>query len=170
MAGRKGQPVNLLLLKGATHLTKDEIERRKKAEDSLTSGITKFRPCDKVLLSPIAKETFIKLLMLYENIDYVEGLDEAVINRYCLMTAEADEIERLIVKMNNAVDKCEKPKEMVDLYKAIASAEITKNRLSDRLLQMEDRLFMNPTSRVRNVPKKEIEKPMTDFDKQFGDV
>jgi hypothetical protein len=108
--------------------------------------------------------------MLYENIDYVEGLDEAVINRYCLMTAEADEIERLIVKMNNAVDKCEKPKEMVDLYKAIASAEITKNRLRDRLLQMEDRLFMNPTSRVRNVPKKEIEKKLTEFDKQFGDV
>jgi hypothetical protein len=35
---------------------------------------------------------------------------------------------------------------------------------------MEDRLFMNPTSRVRNVPKKEKEKKLTEFDKQFGDV
>jgi hypothetical protein len=108
--------------------------------------------------------------MLYENIDYVEGLDEAVINRYCLMTAEMDEIERLLIRMNAAVDKCEKPGEMVSLYKSIASAEITKARLADRLLQIEDRLYLNPVSRMRNIPKKEKEKPQSDFDKKFGNV
>jgi phage terminase small subunit len=170
MAGRKGQPTELLLLKGASHLTKEEIDRRKKAEKSLKSGIPKFHPIDQVLLDPIAKATFIKLLTLYQDIDYVEGLDEAIINRYCLMTAEADRVQKLLIDMDNAVDKCEEPSQMVGLYKAITSAEITVGRIRDRLLQMEDRLFMNPTSRVRNVPKKDKEKPKTDFDKQFGDV
>jgi phage terminase small subunit len=170
MAGRKGQPINLLLLKGAKHLTQEEIDRRKQAEESLKSGISKFHPTDQVLLNPIAKETFIKLLVLYENIDYIEGLDEAIINRYCLMTAEADRVQALLIKMEEDIDKCEKPSQMVSMYKAIASAEITVGRIRDRLLQMEDRLFMNPTSRVRNVPKKDKEKPKTDFDKQFGDV
>lgn len=170
MAGRKGQPVELLLLKGAKHLTKEEIERRKQAEESLKSGVTKFHPSDQVLLNPIAKETFIKLLVLYQDIDYVEGLDEAIINRYCLMTAEAERVQKLLIGMEEAIDECETPAQKVNLYKAIASAEITVGRIRDRLLQMEDRLLLNPTSRVRNVPKKQKEKPQSDFDKQFGDV
>lgn len=160
----------MLLLKGATHLTKEEIERRKQAEDDLKSGISKFHPTDQVLLNPIAKKTFIKLLVLYQDIDYVEGLDEAIINRYCMMTAEADRVQRLLVDMDEAIDDCETAKDKVMLYKSIASAEITVGRIRDRLLQMEDRLFMNPTSRVRNVPKKEKEKPISEFEKQFGDV
>ena len=170
MAGRKGQPIDLILLKGAKHLTQEEIDRRKKAEESLKSGISKFRPTDQVLLNPIAKETFIKLLVLYQDIDYIEGLDEAIINRYCLMTAEADRVQSLLIKMENDIDECDEPAERISLYKAIASAEITVGRIRDRLLQIEDRLFLNPTSRVRNVPKKEKEKPKSDFDKQFGDV
>ena len=166
----KGQPIDLLLLKGAKHLTKEEIARRKQAEDDLKSGITKFHPTDQVLSSPIATETFIKLLMLYRDIDYVEGLDEAIINRYCLMTAEVERVQTLLIRMENDIDKCEDYSQRVTLYKAISSAEITVGRIRDRLLQMEDRLFMNPTSRVRNVPKKEKEKPKSDFDKQFGDV
>ncbi len=170
MAGRKGQPVDLILLKGATHLTKEEIERRKQAEEELRSGIAKFHPSDQVLTNPIAKETFVKLLVLYQDIDYVEGLDEAIINRYCLMTAEAERVQTLLIKMEEDIDNCEEPSDRVKLYKAIASAEITSGRIRDRLLQMEDRLFMNPTSRVRNVPKKQKEKPKSEFEKQFGDV
>jgi phage terminase small subunit len=170
MAGRKGQPVDLLLLKGATHLTKEEIARRKQAEDELKSGVSRFHPSDQVLMNPIAKETFIKLLTLYQDIEYVEGLDEAVINRYCIMTAEAERVQSLLIKMEEDIDNCEKPSERVNLYKAIASAEITVCRIRDRLLQMEDRLFMNPTSRVRNVPKKQKEKPKTQFEERFGDV
>lgn len=170
MAGRKAQPVELLVLKGATHLTKEEIARRKQAEGELSSGISKFHPTDQVLANPIAKKTFVKLLTLYQDIDYVEGLDEAIINRYCLMTAEADRVQELLIKMESSVDDCETQGQKVSLYKAIASAEITVGRIRDRLLQMEDRLFMNPTSRVRNVPKKEKEKPKTDFEKKFGDV
>lgn len=170
MAGRKAQPIELMVLRGATHLTKEEIERRKQAEDDLKSGIVKFHPSDQVLTNPIAKATFVKLLALYQDIDYVEGLDEAIINRYCLMTAEADRVQDLLIKMENSVDDCETQGQKVSLYKAIASAEITVGRIRDRLLQMEDRLFMNPTSRVRNVPKKEKPKQVSEFEKQFGDV
>ena len=88
----------------------------------------------------------------------MEGLDEAVINRYCIMTAETDGLETLVSKMQDDIEECEEPADRVQLYKTIANAERTINRMRDMLLKIEDRLFLNPTSRVRNVPKPQKKK------------
>lgn len=170
MGDHRGQPIDLLLLKGKSHLTKEEVKARRQMEKSLKSGITKIRPNEKVLNNPIARAVFVDLLMLYENIDIVEGLDANVINRYCLLTAEIETQEVLLSRMQDDIDECETAADRVTIYKAIAGAERTLMRTRDMLMKIEDRLFLNPVSRIKNVPKKEEPKPQTEFDKKFGDV
>jgi phage terminase small subunit len=156
MAGRPAKPIDLLLMEGKKHLTKAEIETRKTREQGLRSGTT-FRANEKVRNSPVAMRMFRSLKRLYKDIEYVDGLDEAVINRYCLMTAEIDGLETLVAKMHDDIDECEEAADRVQLYKTIANAEITINRIRDMLLKIEDRLFLNPTSRVKNVPRPQKE-------------
>lgn len=166
MAGRPGKPIDLLVLEGNKHLTKDEIAARREQEKGLRSSISKFKPSKKVMQNEIALRTFKKLKKLYKSIEYVEGLDENVINRYCLMTSEAETLETLLSKMNNDLDECKDYNGRINLYKTIASAEITVNRIRDMLLKIEDRLFLNPTSRVKNIPRpKKDKKPTSKWDK-----
>jgi phage terminase small subunit len=170
MRGRPGKPVNLLMMEGRKHLTKSEIEARTQQEQGLQSGNKRFKPNEKVMQNETALKTFKQLKKLYKDIDYVEGLDENVINRYCLMTAEVDTLEELLSRMHDDLDECDEAKDRIQLYKTIAGAEITVNRVRDMLLKIEDRLFLNPTSRVKNVPHKEQPKPQSEFEKNFGDI
>ena len=169
MAGRPSKPVDLILLEGKTHLTKKQIEARRKKEESLKSD-SPYQPNKKVKSNPVALEMFYKLQKLYKNIDYVDGLDENIINRYCLLTSEVDAEEMLLQKMESDIDKCEKPGEMVTMYKSISGMEGNLNRSRDMLLKMEDRMFLNPTARVKNVPKKQEEPVKTENDRKFGNV
>jgi phage terminase small subunit len=158
LSGRPGKPVDLLLLNGTKHLTKEEIEARTAQENSLKSK-AKYKPNKKVIQNKTAYTMFKKLKTLYKDIEYVDGLDENIINRYCLMTAEIDSLENLASKMEDDLENCEEFTDRLQLYKAISGTEITINRIRDMLLKIEDRLFLNPTSRVKNVPHKEKEKP-----------
>lgn len=169
MAGRPAKPIDLHLVEGKKHLTKREIAERKKQESSLKSNTT-FRPNEKVKNNPVALKMFKKLKKLYAKIDYVEGLDENIINRYCLLTAESSALETLLTKMNEDVENCEEYTDRISLYKSIAGIERDLNQNRNMLLKIEDRLFLNPTSRVKNVPKKQEEKPETEFDRKFGNV
>ncbi len=157
MPGRPAKPISLLVMEGKKHLTKAEIETRRQHEASLRSG-TDFKASEKVKNNPVAMRVFRSLKKLYKNIDYVEGLDEAVINRYCLMTAEIDELETLVAKMREDIEKSEDIQERIQLTQSITSALSTINKMRDMLLKIEDRLFLNPTSRVKNVPQQPKEK------------
>lgn len=169
MAGRPSKPVELILLEGKTHLTKKQIAERKAKEESLKSD-SPYQPNKKVKNNPVALETFLKLQKLYKKIDYVDGLDENIINRYCLLTAEVDAMEQLLQRMESDIDKCQSSGEMVTMYKSISGMEGNLNRSRDMLLKMEDRLFLNPTARVKNVPKKQEEPVKTENDRKFGNV
>jgi phage terminase small subunit len=169
MAGRPRKPVELILLEGKTHITKKKIAERREEEKSLKSD-SPYQPNKKVKNNPVALEMFYKLQKLYKKIDYVDGLDENIINRYCLLTAEVDSMEILLQRMESDIDKCKTSGEMVTMYKSISGIEGSLNRSRDMLLKMEDRLFLNPTSRVKNVPKKEEAPPKTAFDRKFGNV
>ena len=169
MAGRPSKPVDLIVLEGRTHLTKKQIEDRRKKEESLKSD-SPYQPNKKVKSNPVALEMFYKLQKLYRNIDYVDGLDENIINRYCLLTAEVDGMEQLLQRMESDIDKCGSSGEMVTMYKSISGMEGNLNRSRDMLLKMEDRMFLNPTARVKNVPKKQEEPPKTEFVRKFGNV
>jgi phage terminase small subunit len=145
MAGRGSKPVQLLKLEGKSHRTKAELEHREKVEKSLYTG-TSFKESPAVKSDPVAHKEFLRLKKLYKKIEYVDGLDEQIINRYCLMVSEVDSLKKLLEKTDDA--------------KIIISLDKQINKKRDMLLKLEDRLFLNPTARVKSIPKnpKEPEK------------
>ncbi|WEG14144.1 P27 family phage terminase small subunit [Pullulanibacillus sp. KACC 23026] len=138
MAGRGSKPVQLIQLEGKSHRTKKELEHRKKMEKALYTG-TSFKESPAVKNDPIAHKEFLRLKKLYKSIEYVDGLDERIINRYCMLVSQEAALQEMIDTAKHNVEK-------VELYKEI-------NKTRDAMLKLEDRLFLNPTARVKSIPK-----------------
>jgi phage terminase small subunit len=143
MAGRPSKPVQLIKLEGnKDRRTKAELEHREKFEKSLYTG-TNFKESTAVKSDPVAHKEFLKLKKLYKKIQYVDGLDEQIINRYCLLVSQENNLQEIInAKKDKAVMD-----DLIEWYKAI-------NKTRDSLLKLEDRLFLNPTARIKAIPKK----------------
>lgn len=166
--GRPAKPIEIVMVDGKKHLTKEEIELRRKAQEKLRNKVTAFRASERVKNNPEAFAMFKKLKKLYKDAVYVDGADEQIINRYCLLTAEIDSMEALLDRMDAAVDKCEEPKQMVEMYKSITGMTGNIKSAREMLLKMEDRMLLNPTARIKNVPKKiKDDKPESKFNR-FG--
>jgi phage terminase small subunit len=153
MAGRPSKPTQLIKLEGnKDRRTKKELEHREKAEQSLYTGI-KFKESPAVKSDPVAHKEFLRLKKLYKHIEYVDGLDQQAINRYCSLISQEQNIQEMI-----NVEKIDSIK--LELFKQI-------NKTRDAILKLEDRLFLNPTARVKAIPKKPPEEnnksPMADF-------
>jgi phage terminase small subunit len=157
MAGRGSKPVQLIKLEGKSHRTKKELEHREQVEKSLYSGFS-FKESPAVKSDPFAHKEFLRLKKLYKKIEYVEGLDEGIINRYCLIVSEVETLQNLIRK--------------TDDVEAVISLDKQINKKRDMLLKLEDRLFLNPTARIRAIPKtppeKEKKSAMGEFLKRRG--
>lgn len=165
MAGRPAKPLSLV----KKHLTKDEISARQELESKTKSGVKTFKASEQVKQDPVALAMFRKLKRLYKNIDYIDGLDENIINRYCLLISEAQALEKLINDMNDDVNNCEEFSDRISLYKTISGALAGLNKTRDMLLKIEDRLLLNPTARIKNVPKKAKEEIFDPNESLFGD-
>lgn len=165
--GRPSKPVALLQDGKRDHRSKQYLADRKKAEDKLKTG-NSFNESAKVKNDLIAHKEFMRLKNLYSKIEYVEGLDEQLINRYCLLISELDACKLLHESMENDLDKCDEIKDRLTLYKAIASTQREYMKTQDLLLKMEDRLFLTPAGRIKSIPKKEKEKPRNSMEDEFG--
>lgn len=172
MGGRPATPIQLHLLNGnKRHLTKEEIEDRQQQEAKLKSGVKIYKPCDQVKKDKIAHAMFKKLKKLYESIEYVEGLDENVINRYCLLYSEYTRLRNMRQDLADKYDDEPRLENKLMIADRIADIDTQLNKKMDLLLKLEDRLFLNPTARIKNVPKKKEEpKEPSEFEKNFGDV
>ena len=141
MAGRPSKPVQLIKLEGKSHRTKAELEHREKMEKALYTGTT-FRESPAVRADPVAHREFLRLKKLYKNIQFVDGLDEQMINRYCLLISQ----ERKLMESDDF---------------------LALHKTREMILKLEDRLFLNPVSRIKAIPKKppeeEKESPMAKF-------
>lgn len=171
MAGRPSKPVQLIKLEGKSHRTKKELEHREKAEKSLYTG-TAFKESPAVKGDPVAHREFMRLKKLYKKIEYVDGLDEQIINRYCMMVSQEQSIQRLIADMNADVANCEEFADRLELYNAISGAVAKLTQIRNMLIKLEDRLFLNPTARIKSIPKTPPEKEkgsaMAQFMKRRG--
>ena len=155
MAGRPSKPTDMILLEGKSHRTKAELNHRKSAEQALYTG-ENFRESVQVKNNPIAHKEFSRLKKLYAKIAYIDALDQQVINRYCLEIANqirlADLAEKLELKIDEINDNM-RTSNIVALFKAISGVEYEIRKSKEFLLKFEDRLFLNPASRIRSVPK-----------------
>jgi phage terminase small subunit len=190
MAGRRGQPIDLLIAKGKKHLTNEEKKRRKEYEIKIGQG--KFVCPEFVLKDPKALEKWIEIMELYKDVDFVSNGDTGHLARYCKTFSEyyelldayqrVSEIHYDCSELTDAIDDIDGDgkrlysykvqKALKDLFSinAILTIETAINKKMDMLIKMEDRLFLNPLAKVRNVPKKPEEKKDLLKDQGFGNV
>lgn len=171
MGGRPAKPVQLHLLNGnKRHLTKEEIAARQRQEAKTRSGIKIYKPSSQVENDPAALAMFKKLKKLYKSIEFVEGLDENIINRYCLLHSEYVQIRDVRQGLSAKYEELDAIEEKLRLSEHLSELDKRLDKKMDLLLKLEDRLFLNPTARVKNVPKKEPPKVDPLANKGFGNV
>ncbi len=166
--GRPGKPIDVLTLDGKKHLVKSEIEQRRANEKLMHSGVKNYIPSNQVLNNPDALLMFKKLKKLYKNISYVDGLDENIINRYCLIHSETIINENILNILSASINESLDVDNLIKVSSQISNVTNSIYKLREMLLKIEDRLLLNPTARIKNVPKKiENDKSANKFDK-FG--
>lgn len=177
MAGRPPKPTELLVLEGKSHRTKAELETRAKAEAQLLTG-RKMKAWPEVKENELAKKEFNRVKKLLEIIGHNDALHEAVINRYCLLTAECKQISQIIERLW---------RELAELAEARQNDEIDfmaymdeKGKIHDRIIAWDKKLMdkrkmllaiereniMTILAALRAIPKKpekEQESPMAEY-------
>lgn len=175
--GRNAQPIDLLQANGRKHLTKAEIEGRKKSEINI--GDSNLKCPDFVKKDIAAYKKWKEILKIYKDVDFVSSGDIGLLARYCKTFSEylilqeayqrtsdirydSQELDEAIDGTYYETDK-EKAlfsykvkKQLRDLFSigAVLQIETAINKKMDMLIKMEDRLFLNPLAKVKNVPKK----------------
>lgn len=157
--GRNAQPIELIKAKGrSNHLTKAEIERRKSAEIKLgEKDLDKLVPPDYVKNNVTAFKHWKQHIKEYKEAakEGIELLTSADVSQFALYCRTFSEYESLISFSKDDLD-------ISDYLKL----ETAINKKMDMLIKMQDRLFLNPLARIRNVPikkKKEPENPADEF-------
>lgn len=148
--GRNAKPIDLMLVEGKKHLTKAEIQRRRDSEIKLSHQEIKTEP--QVRADRRAMKEFRRLKKLYEDIEFVGELDNHLINQYCLAVSELDYLLSLMDEYREKsrnLDTDNKER-VVDRYLEL-DVEVRMKRAE--LLKIGDRLYLNPVSRTKNLPK-----------------
>lgn len=166
MAGRSSKPVQLLKLEGKSHRTKEELKHREKAEQSLYTGMS-FKESPAVKSDPIAHREFLRLKKLYKKIEYVDGLDEQIINRYCMLISQEQALAKMTERMRQDIDAVDDVEDRLRIYESIAGVTDRVMKTRDMLLKLEDRMFLNPTARIKSIPKSPPEKKQESAMAQF---
>ncbi|WP_141434393.1 phage terminase small subunit P27 family [Bacillus sp. 03113] len=175
MAGQR-QPVELVLLKGKKHLTKQEIADRQAIE--VKAPADKIRP--PTYLPKELKREFKKISDELVRIEIMTNLDIDALARFLLAKKMYLEVTESLMKISptEEVEYVKKDKEgnVVD-----EGVKIVTNESYSDLLINQDKLFkqcrtaagdlgLTISSRCRLVmPKKQEEKPQTEAEKRFGD-
>jgi phage terminase small subunit len=182
--GRNAQPIDILVAKGKSHLTAKEKELRKKAEIKFGGRIIS---CPNyVLKNEVALDKWAEIANLYEGFDFVSAGDSGLIARYCMTYAEylellsayqrvkeihydSEDIDGYINETYKQEDDdrdkylfgAKVKKQLRDLFSinAILTIESAINQKMKMLITMEDRLFLNPLAKVKNIPKQKAEEP-----------
>jgi len=180
MGGRNGKPIALHLAQGnPNRLTKAEIERRKKAEIKLGDNKLKCPEFVKSDVNAFAK--WKEITKIYKEIDFVSSGDIGLLARYCMTFSEYLQLlenRKRVGQFHADWDEYEDvlPEDFIDAMNKYMRLNVDLqidsaiNKKMDMLIKMEDRLFLTPLSKVKNVPKKETEKVDPLAAKGFGNV
>lgn len=167
---RPPKPYIQLVTEKKSHRTKKELEQRKKGEEALLTG-SSLKEWPDTKANPIAHKEFLRTKKLLKKISKDDALHEAVINRYCLMTAECKEFEELKDSLMQEIDELKEMRareeiEPLDYIKAKGDIHdrlmACDRKIMDKrkmLLQIEKENLMTIMAALRAIPKKEIEKP-----------
>lgn len=181
MAGRPAKPIDIHMAGGnVSHLTKAEIEGRKKAE--IKFGEQKLVCPDYVKKDPQANEKWKEISALYADVDFVASGDITLMGRYCMTFSEyldlisrrgridaisedSDDVEEYISDSEEFDYRLKKKLMGMCSTTAVLNLDTAINKKMDMLIKMEDRLFLNPLAKLKNVSKPPEEEPVSKWDK-----
>lgn len=193
VVGRNAKPIDLIMADGnKRHLTKAEIEHRKNTE--IRFGNDKLVCPKHIKNNKNAYAKWKELIRLYKDFNFVASGDIGMLGRYCMAYSEyLDLIERRAIinqlsinieehyyiekELNDEGVPKKRIEKMIEKYEFILSIgglialDKAINAKMDALVKMEDRLFLNPLAKIKNVPKKPPEEEKTELDQNgFGDI
>ena len=165
--GRRAKSIHLHLMDGNTSKkTKEEIERRKAAEESLKTGADKVKPPQ--WLCREGKKEFRRLTKQLLEVDMVTNLDVDMLAKYCKelvlyrQTVAIIEAEGLLVEHTNksgATNTVQHP-----LLPA-------KKAMFDTCYKLAQDFGFTPSARAKiAIHKQKDETEPTEFEQKFGDV
>jgi phage terminase small subunit len=192
MGGRNAKSASLHIAEGnPNRLTKEELKHRQESEVKLgANDLKKMKKPSFITRDKVANKLWGDLIKEYKSaaeqgVELLTSSDIGTLALYCKTFSEYEHllgsrqrIERIAVDMDDLEDYLRDSEEFD--YKArmqmtqllsidgILRIETAINKKMDMLLKMQDRLFLNPLAKVKNVPKpKKEEKPVSKFAK-FG--
>lgn len=184
--GRPAQRIDIILANGRSHhLTKAEIERRKEAEVKLgKNDLSRIRPPDHVKNDVAAYRQWQKLIRDYKEAatnghEILSTTDVDILAKYCITHSEylslidrrkrIDEIDFVSFRADTKSIKGGKRKSMNEMLRLdnVLKVEAAINKKHDLLIKLEDRLFLNPLAKIKNVSKKEKDKPKNIMEDEF---
>lgn len=176
--GRNAKPIALIAKEGKTHKTKEEIEARKQAEEGAKLGLNelkKLKPPPFIENDVAAFSHWKELLAEYieaagRGVELLSTTDVGSLATYCKTFAE---YEALLMQRDTlaSVDMAPRIKNPVKKnqvnflakFETNMKLEAAINKKVDMLIKQQDRLFLNPLAKIKNVPrpeKKKAENPM----------
>lgn len=192
MGGRNAKSVSLHLAEGnPSHLTKEEIAARKAAEIKLgMTDFSKLRAPAIIRSDKIAYKQWRDLIKEYKSaaeqgVELLTSSDVGLLALYCKTYSEYEKLQESYQRITSIASDSgplDEYLENSDEFDTRARQQLTQllsidgilkietaiNKKMDMLIKMQDRLFLNPLAKVKNVPKpKKDEKPAGKFAK-FG--
>lgn len=161
MAGRRMEPVDLLLIKGrSNHLTKDEIQRRREAELKAPTDNTKY---PKYLPKDLRKD-FTYYAKILVDLGIFSNLDVDNLARYLIQRHEYLKSVELMTDMSPLTVDGEK-------NEAYDTLRIQQNTFYTQCRQAASDLGLTVSSRLKLVvPKAPEKEEVNEFDKRFGNI
>ena len=177
MPGRHARPVALHLAEGnPSHLTKAEIKARQEAEIKLgENDLSKLRMPAYVRKDKTAAKLWRELIKEYKSaaaqgVELLTSADVGLLGRYCKTFSEYERlleshqrIEKIAEDTSNLNHFIQQQEDFVAeamsqlaqlaSIDGILKVERAINQKMDQLVKMEDRLFLNPLAKVKNIPK-----------------
>jgi len=177
---RPSKPIQLYIAKGnPNRLTKSEIKRRE--EDEIKLGAKNMKCPSYVKNDAPAFAKWKEIIKIYKDIDFVSSGDVDLLGMYCMSHSQYLRLmdqQRRIDRFEANYSKLEEyfDAELLEGLDAffkfgpVMQLEAAINKKMDMLIKMEDRLFLSPLSKVKNIPKKEVKKEDPLANKGFGNV
>jgi len=164
---RNAKSIALHLAEGnPNRLTKAQIEARKNSEVKLgKSDLDKLQPPPFVKNDAVAFKYWKQHLADYkaaakQGIEILSSSDVGALAMYCKTYSEYESFLKYKELFGNDVT--------VESLEEVLKLETAINKKMDMLIKMQDRLFLNSLAKVKNVPKREKEKPHNPLESEYG--
>lgn len=155
---KNGKPIELSLFNKTERRNKEFIKDRIERESVMRIGNQLCKPTERILTDAEALKKWNEIVDIFKTFSFVTDVDSTFIERYCLTYSEYCQLQ----DTKNAL--LSKGLDDIQTFHAMDKINLHYqiNKKLEILMKYEDRMFLNPASRIRNIPQKSDEKPAYD--------